>query len=124
MLTFHRFCPFSTWCADRYVIGRVAEDFTSRSKGSRKRGRYWAQLHLLKPQSPLPVIHFLQQSHTYFSKATPPIMPLPMSLWGLFSVKPPKYPNTNYIALSIHSLRKVSKSYRTYKKSICMLFCC
>lgn len=40
----HSFCPFSTcwevwWCAGRHSVGETVEGFTSRSKGSRKRGR-------------------------------------------------------------------------------------
>ncbi|MGE9574399.1 hypothetical protein ACQP3C_25430, partial [Escherichia coli] len=54
---------------------------------------------LLKPQSPPPVTHLLQQGHIYSNKTTPPnsfqVVLLPddqafkyMSLWGAFSFKP------------------------------------
>jgi hypothetical protein len=35
-----------------------------------------------------PGTHFLHQGHTYSNKATPPIMPLSMSLWESLSFRP------------------------------------
>jgi hypothetical protein len=51
--------------------------------------RHSAWLEHLRPQSPPPVTHFLQQSHTYIVKATPPISATPYGLLGPFSLKPP-----------------------------------
>jgi hypothetical protein len=78
----------------RHGTGEATESSTFRSTGSRK--RQWAWLELFKPQSPPPVIQFLQQGHTHSNKATPPVpcqvVLFPKgqrpSLWGPFLFKP------------------------------------
>ena len=41
------------------------------AQAAERRKRSWVWLVLLKPQSPLPVTHFLKRIHTYYSKAIP-----------------------------------------------------
>ena len=73
--------------ADRPGAGAVAKGSTSGLAGYRIRGTLvW--LERLKPESPTPVTHFLQQGHTSSRKASLLIVPLPMSLWASFSFKP------------------------------------
>ena len=62
--------------ADSMATGRhgaeaVAEISHSDPQAGGREGD-WAWCGLLKPQNPLPVKHFLQQGHTFSSKATPP----------------------------------------------------
>jgi hypothetical protein len=58
--------------ACRPGAGEVAETSTSGLAVSRKQVSLLAWLELLKPQSPPPVTHFVQQDHTYSNKVTCP----------------------------------------------------
>jgi hypothetical protein len=59
------------WQHAGHGAGEGAENSTPRWKGNMKRVRHWPWFDLLRPQIPPPVANFLQQSHMYFSKATP-----------------------------------------------------
>jgi hypothetical protein len=72
-----RFSPLSSWQEVWWHTGRhgareVAESSTPRLADSRKRVRHCIWFEQVRLQIPPPVTHFLQQSHTYSNKTTPP----------------------------------------------------
>jgi hypothetical protein len=105
-LQFQRFSSLLSWQeawwpTDRHWAREVLERSTSCLIGSKKRHlAIRPGLSFQNHKSHTLVTHFFQEGQTYSNKTTHLITPLPMSLWGRFSFKPPYNASQCFFKLS------------------------